>query len=83
MRHAGSSVEVGECALLSLTVLLMWMAAARAGDCPGNREALGTERVVAVDPNEHPRIGTMQYHESLPLNDHEVVLTFDDAPVPL
>jgi peptidoglycan-N-acetylglucosamine deacetylase len=61
----------------------MWMAAARAGDCPDNPDALGTERVVAVDPNEHPRIGTMQYPESLPLNDHEVVLTFDDAPVPL
>ncbi|HXW28943.1 MAG TPA: polysaccharide deacetylase family protein [Xanthobacteraceae bacterium] len=25
----------------------------------------------------------MQYPESLPLSDHEVVLTFDDAPVPL
>jgi hypothetical protein len=80
---AGSSVEVGECVLLSLSVLLMWMAAAQAGDCPDNPDALGTERVVAVDPNEHPRIGTMQYPESLPLNDHEVVLTFDDAPVPL
>jgi peptidoglycan/xylan/chitin deacetylase (PgdA/CDA1 family) len=81
--HAGSSVEVGECVLLSLTVLLMWMAVARAGDCPGNPDALGTERVIAVDPTEHPRIGTMHYPESLPLNDHEVVLTFDDAPVPL
>jgi peptidoglycan-N-acetylglucosamine deacetylase len=78
-----TSVEVGEYVLLSLTVLLMWMATVRAGDCPGNLDALDTERVVAVDPNEHPRIGTMQYPESLPLNDHEVVLTFDDAPVPL
>jgi peptidoglycan/xylan/chitin deacetylase (PgdA/CDA1 family) len=78
-----TSVEVGECVLLSLTVLLMWMAAARAGDCLGNPDALGTERVIAVDPTEHPRIGTMHYPESLPLNDHEVVLTFDDAPVPL
>ena len=78
-----TSVEVGEYVLLSLTVLLMWMATARAGDCPGNPDALDTERVVAVDPTEHPRIGTMQYPESLPLNDHEVVLTFDDAPVPL
>ena len=24
----------------------------------------------------------MQYPETLPLNDHEVVLTFDDGPVP-
>jgi peptidoglycan/xylan/chitin deacetylase (PgdA/CDA1 family) len=35
-----------------------------------------------VDPREHPRIGTMQYAETLPLQDHEVVLTFDDGPLP-
>jgi peptidoglycan/xylan/chitin deacetylase (PgdA/CDA1 family) len=34
-----------------------------------------------VDPREHPRIGTMQYAETLPLEDHEVVLTFDDGPL--
>jgi peptidoglycan-N-acetylglucosamine deacetylase len=49
-------------------------------DCkPG---ALGTGRVIAVDPAEHGRIGTMQYGETLPLRDHEVVLTFDDGPLP-
>lgn len=35
-----------------------------------------------VDPAEHPRVGTAQYHETLPLDDHEVVLTFDDGPLP-
>jgi peptidoglycan/xylan/chitin deacetylase (PgdA/CDA1 family) len=35
-----------------------------------------------VDPREHPRIGTMQYAETLPLQDQEVVLTFDDGPLP-
>ena len=35
-----------------------------------------------VDPRQHPRIGTMQYAETLPLEDHEVVLTFDDGPLP-
>jgi peptidoglycan/xylan/chitin deacetylase (PgdA/CDA1 family) len=35
-----------------------------------------------VDPKEHPRIGGMQYAETLPLADHEVVLTFDDGPLP-
>ena len=35
-----------------------------------------------VDPLEHPRLGSMQYRESLPLEDHEVVLTFDDGPLP-
>jgi peptidoglycan/xylan/chitin deacetylase (PgdA/CDA1 family) len=62
-------------------MLLGWTASARAGDCPGNPDALGTLRVITVDPTEHPRVGTMQYPESLPLADKEVVLTFDDGPV--
>src|SRR3954454_23101232 len=55
---------------------------ASAADCPGNPDALGTSRTLVVDPREHPRIGTMQYAETLPLQDHEVVLTFDDGPLP-
>lgn len=57
-------------------------AAAAAEDCPGHPNALGTSRTLVVDPREHPRIGTMQYPETLPLADHEVVLTFDDGPLP-
>jgi peptidoglycan/xylan/chitin deacetylase (PgdA/CDA1 family) len=56
--------------------------AASAANCPGNPGALGTSRTLVVDPREHPRIGTMQYPETLPLQDHEVVLTFDDGPLP-
>src|SRR6266567_2983753 len=56
--------------------------AAFAADCPGHPDALGTSRTIVVDPHEHPRIGTMQYRETLPLRDHEVVLTFDDGPLP-
>jgi peptidoglycan/xylan/chitin deacetylase (PgdA/CDA1 family) len=67
--------------LLSLSVVGV-PAAAAAADCPGNPNALGTSRVLVVDPVEHPRIGSMQYHETLPLADHEVVLTFDDGPLP-
>jgi peptidoglycan/xylan/chitin deacetylase (PgdA/CDA1 family) len=55
---------------------------AAAAECPGHPDALGTSRVLVVDPREHPRIGTMQYPETLPLEDHEVVLTFDDGPLP-
>jgi peptidoglycan/xylan/chitin deacetylase (PgdA/CDA1 family) len=55
---------------------------ASAADCPGNPGALGTSRTLVVDPREHPRIGAMQYAETLPLRDHEVVLTFDDGPLP-
>jgi peptidoglycan/xylan/chitin deacetylase (PgdA/CDA1 family) len=56
--------------------------AASAADCPGHPDALGTSRTLVVDPREHPRIGTMQYAQTLPLEDHEVVLTFDDGPLP-
>src|ERR1700759_3344425 len=56
--------------------------ASAAGDCPGHPDALGTSRTLVVDPREHPRIGTMQYLQTLPLADHEVVLTFDDGPLP-
>ena len=53
-----------------------------ADPCPGNPNALGTSRTIVVDPTEHRRIGIMQYRETLPLEDHEVVLTFDDGPLP-
>jgi peptidoglycan/xylan/chitin deacetylase (PgdA/CDA1 family) len=58
------------------------ISAARAADCPGNPNALGTSRTLVVDPHEHNKIGTMSYAETLPLADREVVLTFDDGPIP-
>jgi peptidoglycan/xylan/chitin deacetylase (PgdA/CDA1 family) len=52
-----------------------------AANCPGNPTAIGTERVMAVDPTQLRRVGTMQYPGTLPLRDHELVLTFDDGPL--
>ncbi len=68
--------------VLCLGILATASPAARAADCPGNPDALGTSRTLVVDPREHPLIGTMQYRETLPLKDREVVLTFDDGPIP-
>jgi peptidoglycan-N-acetylglucosamine deacetylase len=67
---------------ISVAVPLTLLAAgtAMAADC--KPDALGTGRTIVVDPAEHGRIGTMQYGETLPLRDHEVVLTFDDGPIP-
>ena len=56
--------------------------AAPANNCPGHPDAIGTSRTLVVDPRAHPRIGSMQYPETLPLQDKEVVLTFDDGPLP-
>src|SRR6516162_1488280 len=52
------------------------------GNCPGHPGALGTSRVLALDPAQYPRVGHMQYPDTVPLNDKEVVLTFDDGPSP-
>src|SRR5262245_2760823 len=52
------------------------------GNCPGHPGALGTSRVLALDPAQYPRVGHMQYPATVPLNDKEVVLTFDDGPSP-
>src|SRR3984885_5879773 len=61
---------------------LVFSATARAEDCPGHPDAMGTSRVLVIEPGEFSQIGIMQYHQSLPLADKEVVLTFDDGPVP-
>jgi peptidoglycan/xylan/chitin deacetylase (PgdA/CDA1 family) len=50
--------------------------------CPGNPDALGTERVLAVSPSTTPRVGRKQFPATLPLAPNEVVLTFDDGPWP-
>ena len=52
-----------------------------AGTCPGHPDALGTSRVLTISPQDYSLIGTIQYKQTLPLNDHEVVLTFDDGPI--
>src|SRR5262245_51003383 len=70
---------VVSCGLLAA---LIAAAPASANECPGNPNALGTSRTIVVDPSEHALLGGHQYRESLPLNDKEVVITFDDGPLP-
>lgn len=57
------------------------IAAPQAADCP-RKDALGTSRVLAVDAATYPRVGLKSFPQTLPLADHEVVLTFDDGPWP-
>jgi peptidoglycan/xylan/chitin deacetylase (PgdA/CDA1 family) len=45
-------------------------------------EALGTARVLTVGTKGGGAIGFKSYPQSLPLADHEIVLTFDDGPLP-
>ncbi len=46
--------------------------------CPG---VIGTSRTIVLGASLPRQIGLMQFKTSLPLKDHEVVLTFDDGPV--
>src|SRR5271169_3157885 len=68
--------------VLTVALLTAGAAVGAEAECPGNPDALGTSRTIVVDALEHPRLGGMQYYESLPLEDKEVVLTFDDGPLP-
>ena len=56
-------------------------ATAHAAPCP-RPGTLGTSRVLSVDVTTTPRVGLQSFPETLPLADHEVVLTFDDGPWP-
>jgi len=56
-------------------------ASARAAECP-RQDALGTSRVLEVNPATYPRVGLKSFPQTLPLEDHEIVLTFDDGPTP-
>jgi peptidoglycan/xylan/chitin deacetylase (PgdA/CDA1 family) len=70
------------CGLGALLALLLVRAApAAAAECP-RADALGTSRTLAVDAASFPRVGLKNFAQTLPLRDHEVVLTFDDGPWP-
>ena len=58
------------------------VSAAAAAPCPGNPDAIGVSRTLTVSAKEYARLGHIQYHRSLPLADREIVLTFDDGPIP-
>jgi peptidoglycan/xylan/chitin deacetylase (PgdA/CDA1 family) len=64
----------------ALAAAMAWTAAG-AAECP-RKDALGTSRVLAVDAAASPRVGLKSFPQTLPLADHEVVLTFDDGPWP-
>src|SRR6266404_1823821 len=65
----------------TLAAALAWTAAAKAADCP-RKGTLGTSRILEVDAAATPRVGLKNFPQTLPLGDHEVVLTFDDGPWP-
>jgi len=65
-----------------LLCIIALVATATAAQAACHADALGTERVLAVDPATYPRIGRKHFPQTLPLRPKEVVLTFDDGPEP-
>ena len=68
--------------LLGLILLALPPSPSAAADCPGNPAALGTARVLAIDPAQTAPVGRKQFPRTLPLAPKEIVLTFDDGPLP-
>lgn len=73
LHHAGLAI------ILSATTL---STSAVARDCPGNKDALGTSRVVSINTQGGPGFGFQHYKFYDFLKPGEVVLTFDDGPLP-
>ncbi|MBJ7533043.1 polysaccharide deacetylase family protein [Rhodomicrobium vannielii ATCC 17100] len=67
-------------AAIGLVALLSLAGAARAAECPAG--ALGTSRTLALDPAKVSRVGGGPDYGTPILDDHEVILTFDDGPTP-
>jgi peptidoglycan/xylan/chitin deacetylase (PgdA/CDA1 family) len=65
----------------ALVALIASTMAAQAMDCP-RKGVLGTSRILEVDAATTSRVGLKSFPQTLPLGDHEVVLTFDDGPWP-
>ena len=70
LHHAGLAI------ILSATAL---STSAVARDCPGNKDALGTSRVVSINTQGGPGFGFQHYKFYDFLKPGEVVLTFDDG----
>jgi peptidoglycan/xylan/chitin deacetylase (PgdA/CDA1 family) len=65
----------------AIVALIACTTAAQAAECP-RAGTLGTSRVLQVDATHTPRVGLKSFPQTLPLDEHEVVLTFDDGPWP-
>ena len=76
LKRARKFINVPRAALVAL---IAWTAAAQAADCP-RQGTLGTSRILKVDAATTPRVVLKNFPQTLPLADHEVVLTFDDGP---
>jgi peptidoglycan/xylan/chitin deacetylase (PgdA/CDA1 family) len=69
-------------AMFTVPLLALSSPSAGAAECLGNPDALGTSRVLRIDPATTPPVGRKHFPQTLPLAPRELVLTFDDGPWP-
>src|SRR6202795_3798823 len=81
MRRQNRSRSLIDLPAAALLASMAWSATARAAECP-RAGVLGTSRILHVDAATTPQVGSKEFPQTLPLDDHEVVLTFDDGPWP-
>src|ERR1700726_4354085 len=81
MRREISARKFMNAAMGGLVASIVLGAAAQATECL-RAGTLGTSRTLKVDAATTPRVGLKSFPQTLPLADHEVVLTFDDGPWP-
>ncbi len=62
----------------ALMALLLGASAAIAGECGPDK--LGVSRIASVGTHGGLEVGLKTYPRTIPLADHEVILTFDDGP---
>ena len=79
--------RLSKLALLTTTATIVAIgtigaASAKAENCPGNSKALGVGRTIEIDTTGGPGFGLQQYRAYDFLKKGEVVLTFDDGPLP-
>ncbi len=62
----------------ALMALMVGIGAAAAGECGPDK--LGTSRLASVGTQGGLEVGLKTYPQTIPLADHEVIITFDDGP---
>ncbi len=82
MRWAVAVIAMGGIAASPLGISPLAAQQAQQARCQPGPNALGVSRTIEVDTTGGPRFGRLQYRDHDPLQEGEVVLTFDDGPHP-
>jgi len=77
-RHSAASETYRMRSSIAALIIVLGFASAHAEECGPDK--LGTSRVAEVGTRGGLQVGLKTYDKTIPLADHEVILTFDDGP---